>query len=77
MDIIFEPEISLEKSLILFANYFQFDFGIRLGFKVWWALSDVCWTSDAIRLWWTDNGSKADLNLFKRDTIGQKLWSLL
>merc|ERR1711953_1620996 len=29
MDIIFEPEISLEKSLILFANYFQFDFGIR------------------------------------------------
>ena len=31
MDIIFEPEISLEKSLILFANYFQFDFGIRLG----------------------------------------------
>ena len=33
MDIIFEPEISLEKSLILFANYFQFDFGIRLGFQ--------------------------------------------
>ena len=31
MDIIFEPEISLEKSLILFANYFQFDFGIRHG----------------------------------------------
>ena len=64
MDIIFEPEISLEKSLILFANYFQFDFGIRLGLKVWWALSD--------------NGSAiGGRNLFKRDTIGQKLWSLL
>ena len=32
MDIIFEQEIPLEKSLILFANYFQFDFGIRLVF---------------------------------------------
>ena len=71
MDIIFEPEISLEKSLILFANYFQFDFGIRLGLKVWWTLSDF---SDGLN---TERQSEADLNLFKRDTTGQKLWSLL
>ena len=40
-------------------------------FKIWWALSDV---SDGPI---TDRQSEAVLNLFKRDTIGQKLWSLL
>ena len=65
MDIIFEQEIPLEKSLILFANYFQFDFGIRPGFHK----ARDPWTRGP-----TTESTKTDI---KRDTAGKKLWPYL